>query len=154
MSRGRERFVLLLVALTVVILVGCHGDRETRRPKSMHPRANKPAAPPSAAALPRETRERDVDRLVLAWLQANPHPREDEIVDALPNATFWLTVSRDPGSQVWDKALVDLDRDGKVDEKWLLTAGGPGKKRVSTNDDGHFDREERWRDGRWVGKCG
>jgi hypothetical protein len=153
-SRRYERRAVLFVAMTVVVLVGCHGDRETRRLKSRHQRASNPAASPSAAASPRETRERDVDRLVLAWLQANAHPNADEIVDALPNATFWLTVSRDPGSQVWDKALVDLDRDGKVDEKWWLTAGGPGKKRVSTSDDGHFDREERWRDGRWVGKRG
>jgi hypothetical protein len=72
----------------------------------------------------------------------------------LPTESFRLDVSREPGSSTWTRAFVDLDRDGNGDEKWFLADGRPGKRKISTHDDRRYDREERWRDGRWVRKRG
>jgi hypothetical protein len=146
----------LFFVVSVAFLSCRHAETTRAQVTAKAPRAVKesPDSPSRAKAPKRETKEQEVDRMVLEWLRANAQPKTDEIDDALPNESFCLTVRRDPGSLVWDKVLVDLDRDGKIDEKWLLNAGGPGKKRVSTSDDGHFDREERWRDSRWVRRRG
>lgn len=150
------RTTLFVVVVATAELCGCREGREAHR-KAVEP-LRVAAETPHALSLTKgtkpDTQERTVDRLVLEWLHANRQPKAEEIPDALPNEAFRLSAACEPGSRVWEKLKIDLDRDGNVDEKWKLSEGGPGTKRVSTNDDGRFDREERWRDGRWVRKRG
>ena len=65
-----------------------------------------------------------------------------------------VSIYHDEGSTIPNRAKVDLDRDGKWDEKWDFEPQANGlkiKRRVSTaDDDVSYDKEFRLREGRWV----
>lgn len=65
-----------------------------------------------------------------------------------------VNIYHDAGEPIPNRAKVDLDRDGKWDEKWnfeRLPEGLKVKRQVSTGDDGSFyDKDYRLREGKWV----
>ncbi|MBL4845474.1 MAG: hypothetical protein JKY65_08115 [Planctomycetes bacterium] len=65
-----------------------------------------------------------------------------------------VNVYHDEGKTIPNRAKVDLDRDGKWDEKWNfepLPGGLKVKRQVSTADDNvSYDRDYRLREGSWV----
>jgi len=153
----------VLLALSAVLAVGFGGCRhhghEGRRGAASKKLQNPAAVTTEAAATASDATATDkpsVGEKILAWLEANRVPRSKELIDVLPDETFRFDVVQEPNSPTWGKARLDLDRDGKFDEKWTLGGDGsrPAKRRVSTHDDGHYDREDRWRDGRWVRRHG
>lgn len=65
-----------------------------------------------------------------------------------------VNVYHDEGEQIPNRAKVDLDRDGKWDEKWSFEQTPEGlkvKRQVSSaDDDALYDREYRLREGKWA----
>jgi len=63
-------------------------------------------------------------------------------------------IYHDAGEPIPNRAKVDLDRDGKWDEKWNFEQTPDGlkiKRKVSTGDDDSFyDKDYRLREGKWV----
>ncbi len=65
-----------------------------------------------------------------------------------------VNIYHDAGEPIPNRAKVDLDRDGKWDEKWNFEQTPDGlkvKRQVSTGDDDSFyDKDYRLREGKWV----
>lgn len=65
-----------------------------------------------------------------------------------------INIYHDAGEPIPNRAKVDLDRDGKWDEKWNFERTPDGlkvKRQVSTGDDDSFyDKDYRLREGKWV----
>lgn len=106
---------------------------------------------PATPALPAQRGQRRADQLILGFL-ANSTATSEKIKDAFPGEAFKVNFYCDDGSPTWTRLKIDLDRDGKDDEKWDLKDGQPVKRRVATRDDEQYDREYRWRGGQWVEK--
>lgn len=95
--------------------------------------------------------QRREEQLILNFLATQP-ATTDKIKDAFPRESFKVNIYRDEGSTTWTRLKIDLDRDGKDDEKWELKDGQPAKRRIATRDDEQYDREYRWRNSQWVEK--
>lgn len=117
-----------------------------------------PATPNSAPGLPAyssspaqpQGAQRREEQLVLNFLASHP-ATTDKVKDAFPNESFKVNFYCDGGAK-WTRLKIDLDRDGRDDEKWDLEDGRPAKRRVATRDDEQYDREYRWRNAQWVVK--
>jgi hypothetical protein len=122
------------------------------------PSENRPAAQPSGTPAPTPVSQaadpslRRVDQLVLELLTKRSNATGDKIKDAFPREPFKVNVYRDGTSPTWTRLKIDLDRDNRDDEKWTLSNGQMDKRQVSTRDDEQYDREYRWRNGKWVEK--
>jgi hypothetical protein len=110
------------------------------------------AASPKTAAPARDATGRRVDQMIVDYLTAHANATTDKVKDAFPRESFKVNIYRDEGNATWNRLKVDLDRDEQDDEKWTLENGMPAKRQVSTSDDGTYDREYRWRGGKWVEK--
>lgn len=95
--------------------------------------------------------QRREEQLILNFLASQP-AATDKVKDAFPAESFKVNVYRDDNSPNWTRLKIDMDRDGKDDEKWDLKDGQPAKRRVATRDDEQYDREYRWRNAQWVEK--
>lgn len=104
------------------------------------------AAPPPAQS---QTGQRREDQLILNFL-ATHTATTDKVKDAFPSESFKVNFYCDDGGAKWTRLKIDLDRDGRDDEKWDLKDGRPDKRRVATRDDEQYDREYRWRNAQWV----
>jgi hypothetical protein len=111
-----------------------------------------PDQSPGPTPTPSNTGLRRVDQMIVDLLNRQTNVTSDKIKDAFPRESFKVNIYRDGNGSTWTRLKVDLDRDEKDDEKWTLAAGQPDKRQVSTNDDGQYDREYRWRGGQWVEK--
>ncbi|MGB7922976.1 MAG: hypothetical protein WCF57_07005 [Pyrinomonadaceae bacterium] len=111
-----------------------------------------PTPSPVSTPAPSNNGLRRVDQMIVDLLNKQASATGDKIKDAFPRESFKVNVYRDGSSSTWTRLKVDLDRDEKDDEKWTLANGQPDKRQVSTNDDGRYDREYRWRGGQWVEK--
>lgn len=109
------------------------------------------ASTTTPAGAPSQNGQRREDQLILNLLATKP-ATTDKIKDAFPRESFKVNVYRDEGSTTWTRLKIDLDRDGKDDEKWELKDGQPAKRRIATRDDEQYDREYRWRNSQWVEK--
>lgn len=95
-----------------------------------------------------QTGQRREDQLILNFLATHP-ATTDKVKDAFPGESFKVNFYSDGGSK-WTRLKIDLNRDGRDDEKWELKDGQPAKRRVSTRDDEQYDREYRWSNAQWV----
>lgn len=100
---------------------------------------------------PSRNGQRREEQLILNFLASQP-ATTDKVKDAFPGESFKVNVYRDDNNPNWTRLKIDLDRDGKDDEKWDLKDGQPAKRRVATRDDEQYDREYRWRNAQWVEK--
>jgi len=80
------------------------------------PPASQPASMPAAAAV--------MPRYVSAMRVASAMAAGPKVKDALGRGDPWkLNLYDDDGDGRWDRAKLDLDRDGSWDEKWTFKAG-------------------------------
>jgi hypothetical protein len=89
---------------------------------------------------------RPVDRDILTYL-AQP-ASGNKVKDAFPNQTYKVSFYRDSGS-TWNRLKIDLNRNGKWDEKWTIENGSLNKRQVSSQDNEQYDQQYRWRGARW-----
>lgn len=113
--------------------------------------AGRVSTAPARPATQSPSEERREDRLISEFLATHP-ATTDKVKDAFPGESFKVNFYRDGGSPVWTRIKIDVDRDGKDDEKWDLQDGQLAKRRVATRDDEQYDREYRWRNSQWVEK--
>lgn len=95
--------------------------------------------------------QRREEQLILNFLAGTP-ATTNKVQDAFPRERFKVNFYRDDAGPNWTRLKIDVDRDGKDDEKWELQNGQPIKRRVATRDDEQYDREYRWRNSQWVEK--
>ncbi|HEV2863924.1 MAG TPA: hypothetical protein VGX48_23210 [Pyrinomonadaceae bacterium] len=114
---------------------------------------NRAAGSFPAAASPAQPQggQRREDQLILNFLASRP-ATTNKVQDAFPGESFKVNFYCDDGAPKWTRLKIDLDRDGKDDEKWDLKEGQPAKRRVATRDDEQYDREYRWSSDQWVVK--
>jgi hypothetical protein len=88
-----------------------------------------PPAAPTAGA----NGLRPVDQDILALVRAGI--KGDKLTDAFPKKAYKVNLYRDGGDAGVSRLKVDLDRDGKWDEKWAFGEGGRVKRQVAPADD-------------------
>ena len=77
-----------------------------------------------------------------------PDGRADDI---RPRRDWHITVVQDAGHEEASRALVDLDRDGKIDERWSFKNNGTVITRsVSPNDDENYVHDFNWTGTGWL----
>lgn len=74
--------------------------------------------------------QRREEQLILNFLASQP-ATTDKVKDAFPGESFKVNVYCDDHNPNWTRLKIDLDRDGKDDEKWELKDGQPAKRRVA-----------------------
>ena len=100
------------------------------------PRQPVPPAPPKAPV--EETATDRIRAKIEQWLTEHPDRQgKMKLVDILPNESFKATLVRFPDadavkwsndSKQWSQVRIDLNRDGKDEEKWLLKNGHTYKR--------------------------
>jgi hypothetical protein len=75
----------------------------------------------------------------------------DKAKDAVPDSGWKVNLYRDAGKTSVSRLKIDLDGDGKWDEKWTID-GDKVKREVAPADDESYTEEWRLRDGSWVRK--
>jgi hypothetical protein len=88
---------------------------------------------------------RDMDRKILALVDGTGEKK-----DALPSAAYKVHLYQDAGQPKINRLKIDLDRNGKWDEKWTRD-GETWKRHVAPKDDEVYTVEVFLRGGRWVG---
>jgi hypothetical protein len=99
-----------------------------------------------SVALPTSGDLRPVDRDILTYL--TQAAKGDKVKDAFSNQTYKVNFYRDSGS-TWSRLKIDLNRNGKWDEKWTLDNGRPDKREVASQDNEQYDQQYRWRGAHW-----
>jgi hypothetical protein len=95
---------------------------------------------------------RPMDQEILA--RARKGISGTKVKDAFPGEPYKVSLYADSGSAV-NRLKIDLDRDGKWDEKWSISNEGGQekvKRQVAPNDDESYTVEYRLRSGSWVKK--
>ena len=111
-----------------------------------------PLPPPAVAPSPQPAAvdgpsERAVDKAVMRWVGRNLGSKKRK--DVSSGEAYKINVYQDAGNAMANRAKVDLDRDGKWDEKWTFKPGEISRK-VSSNDDDSYDKKQLWKDGAWA----
>ena len=76
---------------------------------------------------------RPVDQEILARIKAGISG--DKVTDAFKGRPYKVNLYKDAGKPGINRVKIDLDRDGKDDEKWDVDASGEIKRRVAPADD-------------------
>lgn len=93
---------------------------------------------------------RAMDREVLARI-AGPVPG-GKIKDLFPGRPYKVSIYKDAGHAKANRVKIDLDRNGKWDEKWTLEDDGKIKRKVAPRDDENYTLEFRLRGDTWAAK--
>ncbi len=117
-------------------------------PPAPTPAPAMPVAPPEATPPPAGAFAlRDIDHQILDRVARGikgPHQK-----DAIAGATFKLDLYQDAGSPLVNRAKIDLNRNGKWDEKWTFS-GAEVKREVAPADDEEYTDKYRLVNGAWV----
>ncbi len=122
-------------------------------PAAQTPTAPTPALAPKQQLAEGELALRKMD-LDIVGLLSRPM-NGNRIKDAFPASAYKVNIYKDDGFAQANRLKVDLDRDGKDDEKWTIEGAGADlkvKRQVSPNDDGNYSEEYRLVGGAWVRK--
>lgn len=119
------------------------------QPRSLLGRAS--GTPTATSPSQYQSGQRREDQLILNFL-ATQRATTDKVKDAFPRESFKVNFYCEGGGANWTRLKIDLDRDGRDDEKWDLKDGQPAKRRVATRDDEQYDREYTWNNTQWVVK--
>jgi hypothetical protein len=93
-----------------------------------------PTAAPAPVAAPQTPDGlRPMDQEILAFVHAGMSG--DKLTDAFPRKPYKVNLYRDGGGAGVSRLKIDLDRDGKWDEKWTLAPDGRVKRQVAPADD-------------------
>jgi hypothetical protein len=153
---GREQGGSISVARTVpappIATTGTGSTGDTITPRTQYPNGGAHSAvATTGSSSSSQSGQRREEQLILNFLDSQS-ATTDKVKDAFPGESFKVNVYRDDNGPNWTRLKIDLDRDGKDDEKWELKDGQPAKRRVATRDDEQYDREYRWRSAQWVEK--
>jgi hypothetical protein len=114
-----------------------------RAPAPVAPVAPAPAPAPVAAPAPvtpataapgGQVPLRELDRDVLTLARG----ARTNVKDGLPGRPYKVNLFVDAGSSTVNRLKLDLDRDGKWDEKWSFEADGRVKRQVAPADDENY----------------
>ncbi len=170
MLAGRMKlrnFIAVAAAFGVAAIVGGYvacdkaaSNRVAAKPVATHAGDTAPAGkrllapppPPTVAAPTPKVKvdgpnERAVDKAVMSWVGRDLGSKKRK--DVAAGKPFKINVYQDAGETTANRAKVDLDRDGKWDEKWTFKPGEISRK-VSSNDDDNYDKKQLWKDGAWA----
>lgn len=104
-----------------------------------------PTAPVDPDAL------RAVDTAILSRVKLGMSGKK--VKDALKGRAWKVNLYQDPGANgAVSRLKLDLDRDGKWDEKWAFEGEGKVKRQAAPADDENYTAEYRLRGNRWVFK--
>ncbi len=109
-----------------------------------------PGAPATSAAPSSTTAGNDlrpVDRDILAW-RKTASIGGDKAKDVFPGKPYKVDAYKDEGKTGISRVKVDLDRDGKWDEKWDFD-GDKVKRKVAPADDENYQLELRLDGDHW-----
>lgn len=110
-----------------------------------------PAAPvtsaPASATAAGSNALRPVDRDILAWRKTAAITGE-KAKDVFPGKPYKVDGYKDEGKTGVSRVKVDLDRDGKWDEKWDFE-GDKVKRKVAPADDENYQQEFRLDGDHW-----
>lgn len=157
---GRSMLVVVLFAVTALIAIPVmlsSAFTTVRASQAMAQRDVFPAAPPPSPA-PRPTAAppvrtepevfpelRPVDEAAMSALE---RPLPSAIVeDASPGRPFRVRLARAADPATPGTLTIDLDRDGRFDEKWTLST--PIARDVSPADDEQYTEHTVWSDRGW-----
>lgn len=104
-------------------------------------------SPPGAAGA---DHLRAMDREILARL-GGPIAG-DRVKEAFPGRPYKVSLYKDDGHAKINRVKVDLDRDGKWDEKWTIEDDGTIKRQIAPADDEAYTVEMRLRGDHWEPK--
>ena len=82
---------------------------------------------------------------------AGPVPG-DRIKEAFPGRAYKVSIYKDAGHAKANRVKIDLDRNGKWDEKWTIEDDGTIKRQVAPRDDEDYTIEYRLRGETWEPK--
>ncbi len=106
-----------------------------------------PAAPVTSAPASAANALRPVDRDILAW-RKTATVTGDKAKDVFPGKPYKVDGYKDEGKPGISRVKVDLDRDGKWDEKWDFE-GDKVKRKVAPADDENYQQEFRLEGEAW-----
>lgn len=108
------------------------------------------SAPATVGATPAGTAKSDlrpVDRDILAW-RKTAVMSGDKVKDVFPGKPYKVDAYKDEGKSGVSRVKIDLDRDGKWDEKWDFE-GDKVKRKVAPADDENYQLELRLDGDHW-----
>ncbi len=146
------------VAAVALIYISCDGSEPkagadakptatARETTTTNPSKPEPAAATTAAAT--AGGKRAVDVAVMSWRGKDLGAKKKK--DVSKGKPFKINVYQDGGKATVNRVKVDLDRDGKWDEKWTFD-GDKIKRKVSPNDDENYSDKYKWVNGAWKKK--
>lgn len=103
----------------------------------------RPPPPAVAAAVPRQ----EIDQELFSWVGRTVQGGRRE--DVVPDRRYRVDVFQDAGKPAVNLVKVDLDRDGRWDEKVTLDADRLTRE-VASADDEWYDLVYRWDGNAWV----
>lgn len=104
------------------------------------------AAAPSASSLIAAAKLRPMDRAILQLLA---RPTNARLKDVFPDRPYKVNLYREAGGSTIDRVKIDLDRDGRWDEKWSIE-GDDVQRQVAPDDDERYTRSTRLHADAWV----
>jgi len=108
-------------------------------PPNPQPTPN-PSPTPTPTPTPAPTADpnalRPMDQEILARVREGISG--DKLNDSIKGRSYRVNLYKDPGKPGVNRLKLDLDRDGKWDEKWNLEADGRVKREVAPADDEHY----------------
>lgn len=92
---------------------------------------------------------RDLDRDIFAKLNDLDHLKREEMRDVFPDKPYLVRFIGSVATKNIGYVLVDINRDGKIDERWEIRDGSV--RRTVPNDPNAADTEVRYQlgQGRW-----
>ncbi|HKA86198.1 MAG TPA: hypothetical protein VKE22_00985 [Haliangiales bacterium] len=123
-------------------------------PVSPAPPPTPPPPPPQPARAPlipgRDAPLREMDRKILALVDKSDGTSEKK--NAVPGGKYKVNLYQDAGEPKINRVKVDLNGNGKWDEKWSRD-GDTWKRRIAPKDDEVYTTEVVLRGERWVGEA-
>lgn len=140
-----------LAGLGVVAIIGGIGWWWSNQPEPPpHSIAAGPAtAAPAPAPAPSSDAGWDYQAEAMSW--AGQDLGTDKRKDVSPGKAYKLNVYQDPGNDTVNRLKIDLDRDGKWDEKWTFEGRGGISRKVAPRDDEAYTVEQTWDGSAWSG---
>ena len=147
---------VVVVGSTVLGVRACEAvphQQFAKSPAVTLPAATTPAVAPKQQLAEGELALRKMDIDIFALLSRPMNG--NRIKDAFPASAHKVNIYKDEGFAQANRLKIDLNRNGKDDEKWTIEGVGADmkvKRQLSPNDDGNYSEEYRLVGGAWVRK--
>lgn len=111
------------------------------------PEPAKPTPKPPEPVKPAGDELPEVDKVVLGWAGKDLGAKKKK--DVTKGRPFKVSLYQDKGKSTVNRAKVDLDRDGKWDQKYTFK-GTAVTRKSAPGDDEKYTKKERWDGKAWV----